>query len=225
MKVKIGTYKNWYGPYQLCDMFKPIFGDERIEKFTDGKVFEKLADWTMPMFDFIEKHKPQRVEKVHIDKWDTWSMDHTLSLIIVPMLIQLKEDKHGAPFTDDEDVPEHLRSTSAPPVDAKNGETDENFFNRFEWILDEMIWAFTEIRDDKWESQYHTGLSDWVDKKVVIPADEHDEDDIVGDLVMFEMVEGPKHTAKFDHVGYTKHHERIQNGCKLFGKYFHNLWD
>jgi hypothetical protein len=27
----------------------------------------------------------------------------------------IKKDKHGAPFVDDEDVPEELKSTSAPP--------------------------------------------------------------------------------------------------------------
>ncbi len=42
-------------------------------------------------------------------------MDYTLSHIVVPMLKQLKETKHGAPFVDDEDVPEELKSTSAPP--------------------------------------------------------------------------------------------------------------
>jgi acetylornithine/succinyldiaminopimelate/putrescine aminotransferase len=31
------------------------------------------------------------------------------------MLKQLQETKHGAPLVDDEDVPEHLRSTTAPP--------------------------------------------------------------------------------------------------------------
>jgi hypothetical protein len=54
------------------------------------------------------------IKIIKIDKWDTWSMDHTLSPIILPMLKQLKEVKHGAPNVEDEDVPEHLRSTSAP---------------------------------------------------------------------------------------------------------------
>jgi len=225
MKVHIGKYENWIGPYQVVDWFKPIFGEDRIEKFTNGKVFDKLSDWTMPLFTWVEKHKPKRTEKIHIDKWDTWSADHTLSLMIVPMLIQLKETKHGAPFTDDEDVPEHLRSTSAPPIDHDKTDTDDNFFERFDWILDEMIWAMTQIRDDDWESQFHTGVSDYIDKKVVIPADEHDDPEIEGDLVMFEMIEGPKHTAKFDKEGYIKYADRIKNGTRLFGKYFQSLWN
>lgn len=221
MKVSIGKYKNWVGPYQVADWFKPVFGEERIEKFTDGKVFDKIADWTMPMFNFIEQHKPKRKEKVHIDRWDSWSADHTLSLIIVPLLIQLKETKHGAPHTDDEDVPEELRSTSAPAKEHES-DTDENWFERWNWILDEMIFAFTEIRDDEWEAQFHTGVTDFIDKKVVCPGG---TDDSADDLVCYEVLEGPNHTAHFDKEGYTKHLDRIRNGTRLFGKYYFGLWD
>ena len=28
-----------------------------------------------------------------------------------------------------------------------------------------------------------------------------------------------------DKKGYTKHHERISNGTRLFGKYYQALWD
>ena len=38
-----------------------------------------------------------QVVEVQIDPWDTWNMDHTLAHIILPMLIQLKETKHGYP--------------------------------------------------------------------------------------------------------------------------------
>ena len=86
---------------------------------------------------------------VRIDKEDTWSMDYTLAHVILPMLIQLKETKHGSPFTDDEDVPEELRSTSAEPKENK-WDTDSNLHKRWNWIMDEMIWAFTEKCEDDW---------------------------------------------------------------------------
>ena len=41
---------------------------------------------------------------VHIDNFDTWSMDYTLSYIIEPMLKQLKVTKHGAPYVDRKSV-------------------------------------------------------------------------------------------------------------------------
>ena len=85
--------------------------------------------------------------QITIHSWDTWSMDHTLSYIIVPMLQQLQETKHGAPNTDDEDVPEKLRSTSAPKKE-NDWNTDANHFRRWDWIINEMIWAFTYKRDN-----------------------------------------------------------------------------
>jgi hypothetical protein len=92
---------------------------------------------------------PNPSVEVQIDKQDTWGMDYTLAHIILPMLIQLKETKHGSPFTEDSDVPEELRSTSAEPKENK-WDTDSNFHARWDWIMDEMIWAFTEKCEDDW---------------------------------------------------------------------------
>jgi hypothetical protein len=39
------------------------------------------------------------------------------------------------------------------------------------------------------------------------------------------MVDGPNHTAKFDVEGYQAHSKRIDNGLRLFGKYYRGLWD
>ena len=84
----------------------------------------------------------QKIE-VHIDKWDTWDMDHTLAHIVLPMLKQLKETKHGSPNVDAEDVPINLRPTEEDSLQyAKLGETDPTFFMRWDWVLDEMIYAF-----------------------------------------------------------------------------------
>jgi len=102
----------------------------------------------------IDIPHPEEIDNVGaqitIHDWDTWSMDHTLSYIIVPMLIQLKDTKHGAPNVDDDDVPEELRMPDGWKETRYNidGETDEQFFNRWDWVLDEMIWAFTYKRDN-----------------------------------------------------------------------------
>ena len=105
MKVYIGPYKNWIGPYQLANMIPFISEDTS----------EKIGDWLSKTWvnDFCEWYysKLKRKIKVRIDKYDTWSMDNTLALIILPMLKQLKETKHGSPLVDDEDVPEHMRHT------------------------------------------------------------------------------------------------------------------
>jgi len=95
--------------------------------------------WSNWLFDKFG-YSPEQKVKVHIDKWDTWSMDHTLAPIILPMLIQLKETKHGAPYVDPKDVPKELR----PKLDFKDikYDTDETHFERWDWVLDEMIYAF-----------------------------------------------------------------------------------
>ena len=92
----------------------------------------------------IGPYRKNRAFNIEIEPFDTWSMDHTLAPIILPMLIQLQETKHGSPFVDNEDVPEELRMPDGwyESEYNKNGETDEKFHERWDYVLDEMIYAF-----------------------------------------------------------------------------------
>ena len=63
--------------------------------------------------------KKVKKEYIKIDYWDTWSMDHTLSPIILKMLKQLKATKHGSGFIDMEDVPEHMRTQTHEEWDTQ----------------------------------------------------------------------------------------------------------
>ena len=92
----------------------------------------------------------QQYVSVDIDEWDTWSMDHTLAHIILPMLKQLKETAHGTPEVDMMDVPKELRASKAEIASAREiGDTDASYFKRWDWILDEMIFAFqSKVNDD-----------------------------------------------------------------------------
>jgi hypothetical protein len=163
---------------------------------------------------YSKNDKPRKVD-IRIDKYDTWSMDHTLALIIHPMLIQLKATKHGAPGVDDEDVPEELRSSNAEPK-KEEWDTDSLFFKRWDWVLDEMIWVFGELLDDEADDKFHTGKHEIMFKPV-----EH------GDKkkTFVEMYEGPNSTYVFDKEGYTAWNKRKQNAFILFGKYYQSLWD
>ena len=102
------------------------------------------------------KDEGKRKENVHIHDYDTWSMDHTLALIALPMLKQLKETKHGVPYVDYEDMPEHLRY-----IQKQYSQTYELFpeddmwepeFDRqvkvWDWVMDEMIWAMQQLVDE-----------------------------------------------------------------------------
>jgi hypothetical protein len=144
-------------------------------------------------------------------------MSETLGYIARPMLKQLNENKHGAPWVDDEDVPEHLRSTAAPELsqDKKDtGHTDDNHFKRWDWVMEEMIFAFESLdggANADWEEQFTTGDYDFRSVK--------QED---GNYL---MVHGPEHTAETNWEGRRAYAERVANGFRLFGKYYQSLWD
>ena len=217
MKVNFGPYRNWVGPYQIADFFlKPFVKDDDV-RHNVGEWLSKT--WVNDFLNFIDKKKNRKIS-VKIDSYDLWGLDHTLSLIIHPALLKLREVKHGSPNVDDADVPDHLRSTAAPPKE-NDYDIDDFHHARWNWVLDEMIWAFGEIKDQKWEEQFHSGNFDFkfepVDKSGN-PVEEKDAE-------FFEMKRGPKDTHVFDSVGYQKHLDRIQNGTKLFGTYFMALWD
>ena len=151
--------------------------------------------------NYPENNEPRKVSVV-INEWDSYSADNTLALIIYPLLVKLKKDKQGSPNVDDEDVPDELKSTNAP---AKENEwdIDDNYFKRWNWVMDEMIFAMKEISEcnPTMETFY-----DWssVDQEV----------DFQSQL----------DNLKVDIEGLELYNKRVQNGCILFGKYFQGLW-
>jgi len=156
MKVKISKYpsrltSNIYTNYMQKkygfdwpDYNPKGLGPGKVEPFAEVWR-EKLEDFLQACYTPINYFLDKRTQKikVRIDRWDTWSMDHTLAPIILPMLIQLKETKHGAPYVENVDVPEELHANVHQKVNYKtNGETDPHWFDRWDWVLDEMIYAF-----------------------------------------------------------------------------------
>ncbi len=194
MKIYIGPYRNWFGPYQLAQklLFWKDKDSDAVFKLgcflTHGKIDisdsfgcgEKYT-WFFRFFEKIDSLKKRKI-KIKIHDYDVWNMDHTLSLIIHPMLVRLKEKKRGAPFVDDADVPDELKSTSVQETEEErnlrelNGDVDAFWFKRWDYILDEMIFSFEKTLNDD-----------------------------------------------YDKSGDTFY--RIQNGKRLFGKYYLNLWD
>jgi len=151
MRVKIGPYLTWWGPYQIADLLQYVgVSEDRCQKIGRWLSNTRLNDLCQWIYD-----KRQRTIKVKIDYHDVFSADYTLALIILPVLKQYREKLNGSPWTDDQDVPDHLRSTNAPPFNPENGETDELFHQRWEWMVDEMIWAFEQIIDDDNDAQFH----------------------------------------------------------------------
>ena len=241
MKVYINKYKDhWISPYTILDYmffwtdwskcsrnrgldmaikemngeYKYIEHPEWVEVWSDRLVpISRAIQWVWDKVD-------RKIDYVKIDRWDTWSMDHTLSYIILPMLKQLKDTKHGAPYVDDEDVPEELKSTSAPPKENE-WDTDDNHFKRWDYVLDEMIFAFEHKVDDSWQDEFSSGNFDtkWV------PVDKDGNEVPKGEHKFYQMADGPNHTYKCDYDGIKKVEERMNNGFRLFGKYYQGLWD
>ena len=161
----------------------------------------------------------KEIHRVKIDKFDTWNIDVTMAHIIVPLLTEFRKDLHGAPHTDNEDVPDELRmSDEEKHVYSNNGETDDNWFKRWDYVLDEMIWAFQQ-KLEEWEEQFASGENDV--SFVEAPEEGTDEEG----QPMYKMKYGPKHNREYDWEGRKKFQERMTNGYKLFGKYYEGLWD
>jgi len=241
MKVYIGKYRNhWISPYTVLDYmffwtdwskcsrnkslqsaidemdgkYKYVEHPEWVEKWSDR--LEPISRGIQWVLDRVHP----KIDYVKIDKWDTWSMDHTLAHIVLPMLKQLQATKHGSPLVDDEDVPEELRSTSAPPKENE-WDTDGNHFKRWDWAFDEMIFAFECKIDDSWQDAFRSGDHDllW------IPVDANGNEVPKGEHKYYQMSHGPNDTYKCDYEGMKVVEARIQNGFRLFGKYYQALWD
>ena len=154
-------------------------------------------------------YSPRQKTSIKIDKYDTWSMDHTLAEIILPMLYQLAKTKHGSAMVDAKDVPKHLR-----------GDTDKDeelVHKRWDWVMAEMIFAFeSKLQEPEWQSQFYSGEHDFYDEPRLSSK---------GEIIGYEMKKGPNDTFKIDMKGMKKYQARIQKGFTLFGKYYEGLWD
>jgi len=217
MKVKIGPYINWVGPYQIADALcwwaKPQTDEWGFKSKADwvhdfGIWLAERKDgsntWLTNFCNWIESKRKRQIY-VKIDKYDTWSADHTLALIVLPMLRQLKATQHGAPSVDDADVPAPLRSTAPGARDKceNDWDTDDNWHYRWTYVLDEMIWAFEQHCDDNSTDKFYNH----------------------GVEVAGESFESKMNRIQIDEVGLKAHQARKQNAFQLFGKYYQNLWD
>jgi hypothetical protein len=231
MKIYFSNYRDhWISPYTILEK---VFFWREIDY--DEPIIDKLSNILEPISIALQKFLDlvhPRINYVKIDRYDTWSMDSTLAPIILPMLKQLKVTKHGSPQVDLEDVPEHMRTTTTedwdsqltfdfynqdPNLEGPHFGKYNNIHDRWNYVLDEMIFAFEHLVDDSWENQYSSGEFDTIH----VPC----EWDANGKPTLFSMEHGPNHTYKCDYDGLRKVYDRMDNGFRLFGKYYRGLWD
>lgn len=215
MKIYIGPYKRkWYAQdyekawieYNHKKNYYEVEDHEmtKTDKFVSWVCdkFQIVLDHTINKYFAIDKRKID----IKIHDYDTWNMDCTLAMIIVPMLKQLRDTKHGSAYVEDEDLPVHLRNN------AEGLDTEANNVElRWDWALNEMILGFEAELDDSWEEKHISGLMDysWV-------KDEHGNS---------AQVRGPNHTYHIDMEGMKAEAKRYENGRILFAKYYKALWD
>lgn len=160
---------------------------------------------------------------VHIDKWDTWNMDSTLARIILPMLLQLQETKHG--------IPAEFVDVGGSPGDKQYcfdfySESSDWAFEQgaklWDQTLDKIIWSFQQIAYSNYEELYHrNGPGDYE----FVPIDDTTVNPITGKVEkLFEMVDRNKNHW-FDSEGLAEHIRRIDEGLLLFGRWYRSLWD
>lgn len=210
MKVYFSKYRNhWLSPYtiaeKLCFWREIDYDEPWVQKF--NKVMNPVMHGVLYVLDKVHP----KINYVKIDYYDTWSMDSTLSPIILPMLKQLKATKHGCPWTKHEDGPWYYRFQTNPD---EHNYSEEGSYNheRWNWIMDEMIWTFEQLNKENYDDHYwhDRGEIDWDNRE----PDEHG-------LIPIRW----KRDSIVDWDGMKKHNEAIDNGLKLFGKYYRALWD
>jgi hypothetical protein len=199
---------NWLSPYTIIEriiFWRKIDYDEPLVK---NIIKYTQLGWVCDKLHSVRRFINRDIKYVKIDAWDTWSMDSTLSPIILPMLKQLKKHKHGSPHVDDADVPSKLRSTANPwkvasGQDVHKISEDPKFHRRWDYVMDEMIWTFEQLCMDDHEAPFYDHSLAEKEKDIT---------------KSYKLV-------KVDRVGLKKHNQRLDNGLRLFGKYFRALWD
>ena len=227
MKVNIGPFKSdiipvysWEKRYEFWR--RPDTGYLSQEEYTKLDKFvlgflDKLDNLFGPLNRWANSR--DRKIKIRVDNYDVWSADHTLAMLIHPVLVKLKEQKHGSPVVDDEDVPENLRANKKDHSDFS--EEDSTLHARWSWVLDEMIWTFGQhgLEDDSDQFYHNSDQLEMITK----PTDDTKKK---YSILYFNHQKDPTKPPYFrDDEGLKKHAERKANGRRLFAKYYEALWD
>jgi hypothetical protein len=155
MKISIGPYVNWLGPYQLAEYLKYVgVSENKVDKIGDYLASSFFNNWLNKLHE-----KRKRKIKIKMHNYDSWNAEETLAHIIIPVLKQLRDTTHGYPndfFTEEDE-------------DGSKG------MKEWKDTLNKMIWAFEQCTFD-WEDQYYSGEVDFKpieDKSSIVKGPNH----------------------------------------------------
>lgn len=213
MKVRLRKPANWFGPYQFADKFiAPWLGEERA-----GEIAEKLpSDLPNAIYNWWNKTKDNKVSYVKIEPHDLWNVDNTLNRIILP-LIKAFRDMEGNSYgiIDIDDAPAYLHPNCFKPLtegEIRCSYPEPGSHERYRWFLDELVFTFEALNSDV-HSWFES--ADFEIRHIDTPVDP----------VTKTRLWKSERIGTFDEVGYRQTQARIQNGLRLFGKYYRTLWD
>lgn len=218
--------------------------DEEDYTAWDRRIMKLLDIWQDVLHNTVNRIQNRRQQsiKVHIDRWDTWSMDHTLAHIVLPMLKQLKATKHGSPYVDAEDLPKELRLTKREKLVNENGHWDKKlkateeeidaaskkFHAQWDWVMDQMIWSFEqELDEDGGHKHYYDAYEPNEPTEPPMSIGVIDKDgNVTGEKTFsWDTEESRRQRGKLNMEKRKAYEERKQLGFTLFGKYYQALWD
>ena len=235
MKVYVGKYPNNY--WSCHDFFEDIVGRRHGKEYgyeVDEENYGRIDRAIMKFSTFwqgvlnltvnkIVRHSKRKIS-IRIDSHDTWGMDTTLALIILPMLKQLKATKHGSPWVDDEDVPHLVKKKKKTKKKSELDEEEDQYADvviRWDWVMEEMIWAFEQIVDpDEGREKYYIPYKEGeeVDRLSWVNSD-------TGEKHYFLSEEEQRKMGRYDSDLHKEHQDRVSRGLRFFGKYYQSLWD
>lgn len=183
MKVKIGKHIDWIGPYQIADWLQYVgISEDRCHKIGKWLADTKLKD----ICEWIHARRHRKIS-IQIDGWDTWNADHTMALVISAVMNEYAKQEQVSFGHDLWDVPEFLHPADGKQF-KKNHDVDEQYWDRCNWIVNEITWTFNELTgDDPWWPRWET-------------------------------------KEQFEDDSYIERVDRMQNGLRLFGKYYAGFW-
>ncbi len=141
------NHKNW----TTSSIFDRIEDLNEKEKITP-QIYRMLTwgnDHIQIFLNWLSKKFEIRF--VHVSGRDLWSLDYTMSHVILAGLISFKEKNIiSIPFVDCEDVPEDM-SYEAHNIELHEAPNDL-LEERWQYVLDQMIESFILISDDNFSN-------------------------------------------------------------------------
>ena len=150
----------------------------------------------MDRAEYVEKMALYKKQRIErgFDDTELWNLEYTIAKYILPRLIEFRKVMNGYPG-------------------------DVESFDEYEEIVDKMIYAFDHIVNENWYTEK-------LEKEIGINWD--------GCYKTTKLPDGNyqlDHTEKYDDEKFAKYHKeqddvgsKIEEGLRLFSKYFRSLW-